>query len=56
MYSFDPAINYGPNDVGASFLSIVLVVLGIVFVSIFLGTLYGFIANLINRRKDESND
>ncbi len=52
MYSFDPAINYGPNDAGVSALSILLVVIGIAVGLLLLGTVSGFIANSIKGGKD----
>ena len=48
MYSFDPAINYGPNDAGVSAVSILLVTVGILLGFLLIGYLYGLIANLIN--------
>ena len=56
MYSFDPAINYGPNDAGASAISIALVVIGILFGSWLLGALYGLISNVVNSKNDDSNN
>ena len=55
MYSFDPAINYGPNDVGASAISIILVLISIVAGVLLLAAGYNFLANLIkggNNRDD----
>ena len=49
MYSFDPAINYGPNDAGVSALSIVLVSLGVVMTLSLFAAAYGSIANFFNR-------
>ncbi len=53
MYSFDPAINYGPNDAGASALSIALVVFAILLGSWLLGAAYGFISNLIKGNEED---
>ena len=53
MYSFDPAINYGPNDVGASAFSIVLVCVGILVGIFLLGTIYNFITNAIKNQSDD---
>ena len=50
MYSFDPAINYGPNDAGVSAFSIAAVFLGVLIGSWLLGAIYGFIANSINNK------
>ena len=55
MYSFDPAINYGPNDAGASAISIALVVIGILLGSWLFGALYSLIANIFNTKNDDSN-
>ncbi|WP_320674777.1 hypothetical protein [Prochlorococcus sp. MIT 1341] len=52
MDYFDNAIHYGPNDAGASTLSIALVVLAILFGSWMLGALYGLIANYFKKNKD----
>jgi len=51
MYSFDPAINYGPNDAGVSAVSIVIVFIGVLFGSWLLAVVYGLIANLIKDRE-----
>ena len=56
MYNFDPAINYGPNDAGASAISILFVVLGILVGFLLIGFLYGFLANLINSRREKERD
>ena len=53
MENFDPAINYGPNDAGASALSITLAVIGILVLSWLFGAAYGVIANYINNKKDQ---
>ena len=53
MYSFDPAINYGPNDAGVSAISILLVALVVLIGSLIIGTVYGFVANLITGRDEE---
>ena len=56
MYNFDPAINYGPNDAGASAISIFLVVMA-VSLSLFLIFLaYEFVANLANKREEDVVD
>ncbi len=49
MYSFDPAINYGPNDAGASALSITLAVIAILVGSWLFGAAYGLIANYLKK-------
>ena len=54
MYSFDPAINYGPNDAGASAFSIALVVICILIGSWLLGAVYGLATNFLNKKKDDS--
>ena len=56
MYSFDPAINYGPNDAGVSAFSIAIVFIGVLVGSWLLGAAYGFIANLIKGKKDEDSE
>ena len=55
MDSFDPAINYGPNDAGISAISIALVVLGLIFGSWFLGKSYTFISDLIQKFTNKEN-
>ena len=52
MDGFDPVINYGPNDAGASALSITLVVVGLLVGSWLFGAVYALIANYINGKKD----
>tara|TARA_Y100001968_G_C19298030_1_gene687603 strand:- start:282 stop:533 length:252 start_codon:yes stop_codon:yes gene_type:complete len=49
MNSFDPAINYGPNDAGISAFSIALVILALIVGSWLLGTGYTFIANTVEK-------
>ncbi len=51
METLDPVINYGPNDAGASALTIFLVVVGILAGSWFLGAAYGFITSWFNGTK-----
>ena len=53
MNSFDNAIHYGPNDAGASTLSIALVVISILVGSWAFGALYGLIANYFKRDKNK---
>ena len=53
MYSFDPAINYGPNDAGVSAFSIAAVFLGVLVGIWLLGAIYGFIANSINDKDNQ---
>ena len=53
MYNFDPAINYGPNDAGASALTIALVVIAILVGSWVLGAAYGLISNLIKGKEED---
>ncbi|WP_320667374.1 hypothetical protein [Prochlorococcus sp. MIT 1307] len=55
MYSFDPAINYGPNDAGVSAFSIAIVLVGILVGSWLLGAAYGFIANSIKSINEPEN-
>ncbi len=52
MDIFDPAINYGPNDAGASAFSITLVVIGILAGSWLIGALYGIVANFFRENKN----
>ena len=56
MYSFDPAINYGPNDAGVSAASILLVLVGILVGFLLLGFAYKFATNLIKGNDDEKSD
>ena len=49
MDSFDPAINYGPNDAGITAGSIILVVVAILFGSWLLGAIYGLITSYIQK-------
>ena len=55
MDSFDPAINYGPNDAGISAVSIVLVTSGVIIGSWLIGIAYSrvtdFFHNLRNNDK-----
>ena len=53
MYSFDPSINYGPNDAGVSAFSIAIVFISVLAGSWLLGAAYGFIANIIKGREDK---
>ena len=50
MNSFDNAIHYGPNDAGASALSITLVVISILGVSWLFGAAYGVLANFLEKK------
>ena len=52
MTPFDPAINYGPNDAGASAFSIITVFIAIILISWLLGAGYGFISTFLNKKKD----
>ena len=54
MYSFDPAINYGPNDAGVSAFSIAVVVIGVLVGSWLLGAVYGLITNSIKGKADKN--
>ena len=56
MYTFDPAINYGPNDAGVSALSIALVVIAVLASFWLLGAAYELIENFIKTRKDQGDD
>jgi len=53
MYSFDPVINYGPNDAGVSAFSIAIVVIAFLVGSWFLGSLYGLISNSLKGKTDQ---
>tara|TARA_Y100001968_G_C18783804_1_gene447940 strand:+ start:89 stop:256 length:168 start_codon:yes stop_codon:yes gene_type:complete len=55
MDPFNPAINYGPNDAGASAITITLVVAGILLGSWAFGALYAFITNIIENRKKQDS-
>ena len=52
MEAFDPALHYGPNDAGASAISITLVVIGILVGSWAFGALYAFLANYFKGNDD----
>ncbi len=52
MNSVNNAIHYGPNDAGASTLSIALVVLILLLGSWMFGALYGLINNYIQNKKN----
>ena len=56
MYSFDPAINYGPNDAGVSALSIVLVLIGVVLSLSLINAAYGLITKIFNIDKGNDDD
>ncbi len=56
MYSFDPAINYGPNDAGVSALSIALVSIGALLALSLLAAAYGQLENLFNNKKGQDED
>ena len=56
MYSFDPAINYGPNDAGVSALSIALVSLGVLLTLSLLGAVYGQISKIFNSDTEQDKD
>ncbi len=53
MYSFDPAINYGPNDAGASAFTIAFVVIGFSLGIALLAAVYGFLANALKGIQDK---
>ncbi len=53
MDPFDPALHYGPNDAGASALSIALVVLAVLFGSWLFGAAYALVANYIKGKNSE---
>ena len=55
MEGFDPAINYGPNDAGISALTIVLGIVGVIFISWLFGKIYEQLAKLFEaNKKNES--
>ncbi len=56
MDKFDPVINYGPNDAGASAISITLAVIGILVGSWLFGAVYGLISNYFRAKKDQGED
>ena len=53
MDPFDPVINYGPNDAGASALTITLVVLAIIIASFLFGALSSLISNTFDKDKNK---
>ena len=56
MDPFDPAINYGPNDAGASAISIALVVIGVLVGSWAFGVGYALISNYLRGKKDQEKE
>ncbi len=56
MEFFDPALHYGPNDAGASALSITLVVLAILFGSWLFGALYALLANYFKGDREGTDE
>ena len=55
MDQFDNAIHYGPNDAGASALSIALVAVGILLASWLFGALYGIFSGYFMKSEDKEN-
>ncbi len=55
-YTFDPAINYGPNDGGVSAISIALVVIALLLAFWLFGSIYGQIEKFFQKREDEGED
>ncbi len=55
-YTFDPAINYGPNDGGISAISIALVVIGLLVAFGLFGTIYGQFESFFQNRKNSGED
>ena len=51
---FDPAINYGPNDAGISAITIVLGILGLIFISWLFGRIYDQVGKFFE--KNNKND
>tara|TARA_Y100001968_G_scaffold329897_1_gene380322 strand:- start:163 stop:333 length:171 start_codon:yes stop_codon:yes gene_type:complete len=54
MDTFDPAINYGPNDAGISAISIVLIIFGLIMGSWLIGAGYSLLTDLF--KKATKND
>ena len=52
MNSFNNAVHYGPNDAGASTLSIIAVVIGIIVASWFFGAAYTLLDRILSKGKD----
>ena len=52
--SFDPAINYGPNDAGISAITIILGILGLIAISWLFGKIYAQVAKVFeNNNKND---
>lgn len=56
MDVFDPVINYGPNDAGASAFTITAVVIGILLGSWVFGAAYGLLSNYLKGRNNQKGD
>ncbi len=56
MDYFDNSIHYGPNDAGASTISIALGVIGVLAGAWLFGATYALIANYLKVQKDKSNN
>ena len=54
MDSFDPAINYGPNDAGISAVSIALLILGLLLGSWLIGAGYSLLTDFINKFRNKT--
>ena len=51
---FDPAINYGPNDAGISAITIILGIIGLIFISWLFGKTYAQVAKFFeNQNKND---
>ena len=55
MDYFDNATHYGPNDAGASFISIALLAIGLLAGAWLFGVAYALIANYIKINREKKN-
>ena len=54
MEGFDPAINYGPNDAGISAITIILGIIGLIFISWLFGKIYAQVSRFFeNQNKND---
>ncbi len=53
MDPFDPALHYGPNDAGASAVSIALLAIGLLLGAWVFGAVYALIANYFKKMSNK---
>ena len=56
MDYFDNAVHYGPNDAGASTISIALGVIGVLAGAWLFGAAYALIANSLKDKRDKNDN